>query len=238
MTPFWGIKTLGDIEMNRIADQMKPASLLATEEIRRMIQHGALEPGQRVSIEFLADMFGISRTPVREAVQRLELEGLVEVIPRIGVRVRSITLDESRDVYLLKAAIEPLAARWAAERAPAIASGVIGSILENMEEAVKAEDVIRYADLVEQFHQTLIETAGSPALVGMWRVISGRVHQLRMLNLKQQGRLEASLHQHRLVWAAVASSDGAVAAAAMTNHMDDALASALRAVSQVLVKAD
>jgi DNA-binding GntR family transcriptional regulator len=224
--------------MNRIADQMKPASLLATEEIRRMIQRGALEPGQRISIDYLADMFGISRTPVREAVQRLELEGLVEVIPRIGVLVRSITLDEARDVYLLKAAIEPLAARWAAERAPVIAAGVLGSILENMEEAVKDEDVIRYADLVEQFHQALIEAAGSPALVGMWSVISGRVHQLRMLNLMQQGRLEASLQQHRAVRAAVASSDGDAAGAAMTDHMNDAHASALRAVAQVSTKAD
>lgn len=224
--------------MSRIADQMKPASLLATEEIRRMVQRGVLEPGQRISIDYLAEMFGISRTPVREAVQRLELEGLVEVIPRIGVLVRAITTDEARDVYLLKAAIEPLAARWAAERSSATATRSLEQIIGRMQDAVRDEDIIGYADLVEEFHQALIEAAGSPGLVGMWSVISGRVHQLRMLNLMQEGRLESSLLQHRAVTEAVASADGDAAEAVMRTHMHDAHESALRAVAQFASKSD
>ena len=217
--------------MNRIADQMKSASQLATEEIRKMIQQGTLEPDQRVSIELLAEELGVSRTPVREAMQRLEIDGLVEVIPRIGVRVRTITTEEASDVYLLKAAIEPLAARWAAERSVAMVRQRLPPLLEQMQAAVEAAEVLYYAELVEQFHVALIEAAQSSALADMWGVISSRVHRLRLLNLSQPGRLDTSLKHHRDLAAAVSTGDGDIAATTMTDHMRDAHESALRAVA-------
>lgn len=217
--------------MNNIGSRMTSASQLATDEIRLMIQHGSLEPNSKVSIDQLSEQLGVSRTPVREAVQRLELEGLVEIIPRVGVRVRDITPEEASDVYSIKEAIEPLASRWAAERSADDARNRLQPLLEMMEQALEADDVATYADVVERFHLALIELARAPAIQDMWGVISARVHWLRHMNLNQPGRLETSLGHHRKVAEAVYSGDGDWAYQEMADHMRSAHESALEVVA-------
>lgn len=224
--------------MTSIADRITTASQLATDEIRQMIQKGVLEPDRKVSIDQLADELGISRTPVREAVQRLEHEGLVEIMPRVGVRVRRITPEEASDVYSLKSAIEPLAARWAAERSAEQVPKRLEPLITRMSQAAEDEDVLAYADLIEGFHHTLIELARAPALEDVWATIRARVHWLRHMNLAQPGRIGASLRQHERVAEAVASGDGEAAFAAMLDHMRDAHRSALNAVKASVEGAD
>lgn len=225
--------TRGNSKVSRIAEQMTSASRLATDEIRVMIQRGTLEPDRKVSIEELSEELGVSRTPVREAVQRLELEGLVEIIPRVGVRVRTITTEEASDVYSLKRAVEPLAARWATVRSPESVRARLTPLMEEMEAACEAGDVGTYAQLVEAFHTTLIELARAPALEDMWSVVSSRVHRLRHLNLSRPGRLATSFGHHRRIADAMFSGDGDLAFREMADHMSNAHEAALQAVAQV-----
>ncbi|WP_239123827.1 GntR family transcriptional regulator, partial [Sphaerisporangium siamense] len=87
---------------------------VVAEEIRALIYNGTMASGARISTDELAERFGVSRTPVRDALQQLSVEGLVTITPRVGVFVREISPQEITDVYQIKTALEPMMAAWAA----------------------------------------------------------------------------------------------------------------------------
>lgn len=88
----------------------------ALARIRARVYSGGFQPGVKLSIDGLATELGVSRTPVRDAFGQLEREGLVTIASRVGVTVRRLTRSEAEDIYRIKEAVEPLMARWAAER--------------------------------------------------------------------------------------------------------------------------
>jgi DNA-binding GntR family transcriptional regulator len=202
------------------------ATDLATEEIRDYIHSGKLEPGDRIRADELAEQLGISRTPVRDALQVLRTEGLVEILPRVGVFVRRITPSEIEEVYALKLAVEPLAASWAAQRGSTSAKVKLQGLLDGLHAAAEERDIRRAAETVDQIHNEIFTLAGSEVFSDVYRVFHARVKILRQFNMSQPGRLQISRHQHSEIVEAIVSGDGEWAAKTMTAHLMDAAASA------------
>lgn len=198
------------------------AAEFAADAIRDMLYNGKVRPGDRLNAEELAAQLHMSKTPVRDALQVLKVEGLVEVVPRVGVFVKKMTAQESADVYLLKQAVEPLAASLAAERGTERAHSDLRRMLRRLANAASRENVAKAEEAVNDIHQQLFDMSGSEVLRETFRVINGRVRLLRVQNMAQKGRLPNTLRHHEAVIKAVTSGDAASAARLMREHLDDA----------------
>ncbi|MDF5753177.1 GntR family transcriptional regulator [Spongiactinospora sp. TRM90649] len=192
---------------------------VVTEEIRALIHNGTITSGERISTDELAERFGVSRTPVRDALQQLSVEGLVTITPRVGVFVREISPQEINDVYQIKTALEPMMAAWAAVRGtPEQRSALLRSVAD-LERAAAAEDVPTYARMIEERYEEMLTMAGSGGLRDALGVLDGRVRLLRFRDLHQPGSLAESVAGHRAVAEAIASGDPQAAYNAMQAHM-------------------
>ncbi|WP_166353268.1 GntR family transcriptional regulator [Phytoactinopolyspora limicola] len=204
--------------------RIQSAKDAVAEEIRGLIHEGRLGLGERLSIDTLASRFGVSRTPVRDALWQLSTEGLVVITPRVGVFVREISPQEIADVYDIKGALEPLMAAWAAERGSPEARTDFLTSIADLEEVARQGDVSGYVALLEARRDALVAMAGSEGLRDALGVLDGRVRLLRFRNLSQPGRLEESAQGHKTVAEGIAAGDPEAAAAAMHAHMERASA--------------
>jgi DNA-binding GntR family transcriptional regulator len=191
------------------------------ELLEEAILEGELKPGERLRAEALARRFGTSRTPVREALLQLEGQGLVEVEPNRGAVVRSFDRDDVRDLYEVRALIEPHAAARAATR---IDSGQ----LERMRAlCVKAERrSTKVADQIvynEEFHRIVVTAAGSPRLEAALRAVAGIPRAFRAAFWHDDGQREQSLFCHRQIVHALEHRQPRLAEAVMRMHIVGAI---------------
>lgn len=207
--------------------ELLSAKAFAVRKIRALIHSGEFDDG-KLSIVALSEQLGVSRTPVRDALWQLAGEGLVTVAPRVGAFVRRVTPAEATDIYRLKAAIEPLMAGWAAERADAGRRASYREKVQELVEVAKTDDVEKYIVCLEERRAILLDMADSPPLGETLSVIDGRVRLLRFRNLSQHGQLSTSAAQHVTVADAIASGDVETATEAMRAHTLDALRRVMR----------
>ena len=203
-------------------DLVQNASMGATELIREAILDGRLQPGQRLKEEDLARQLGISRTPVREALLMLQVEGLVVAAPNRGAAVRSHTPDDLEDLYVLRALLEGHAARRAGVR---ITEEQVDQLRESCErfDALAPEEELR--ELVREnmfFHSTILDIAGSARLASMVRRVIELplVYKSYIWYSPDQKRI--SSHYHRQIVNALAAGDGDRAELVMKEHVFEA----------------
>jgi DNA-binding GntR family transcriptional regulator len=190
----------------------------STVRVRDQLQHaileGVLQPGERLRAEALAQRFGTSRTPIREALLQLEAQGLVEVEPNRGAVVRAFDRDDLLDLYEVRALLEPRAAALATHR---ISEADIAEL-----EALCDDDDLIVAN--EVFHRIILEAAGSPRLVTAMRAASGIPRSFRSVFWHDERQREESLMCHRRLVAAFKARDAALAEAVMRMHILGAIA--------------
>jgi DNA-binding GntR family transcriptional regulator len=201
---------------------VRNASVAATELIREAIVDGRLKPGQRLKEEDLARQLGISRTPVREALLMLQVEGLIEATPNRGATVRVHTPDDLEDLYALRALLEGHAARRAGTR---ITEAEVDSLRESCErfEALNPDNGLR--ELVREnlfFHSTILDIAGSNRLAAMVRGVIELplVYKSYIWYSPDQKRI--SSHYHRQIVRAFATGDAERAELVMKEHVFEA----------------
>lgn len=169
----------------------------AYETLRRRVLDNIYPPGHRALEAELADDLGISRTPLREALVRLEREGLVEVIPRHGVRVLPISPTDMREVYEILTALESLAAELVARRQPSAAEiEPLVAASQAMSDALGADDLDAWARADERFHRHLVELAGNRLLELEVQRFGDRVHRARMVTLRLRPKPITSTQEH------------------------------------------
>ncbi|MEP7328047.1 MAG: GntR family transcriptional regulator, partial [Betaproteobacteria bacterium] len=169
----------------------------AYQAIRRRILDNVYPPGQQVLESVLAEDLGISRTPVREALIRLANEGLVEVIPRHGMRVLPVSPLDMREIYEVLTALESAAAEMLARRKPSDAE--LKSLVDatrDMTRALKANDLDGWAAADERFHQGLVELTGNRTLIDAVARLGDRVHRARMFTLRLRPKPVNSTQEH------------------------------------------
>lgn len=180
---------------------------------------GVLPPGQRLTEEQLASLFDVSRTPVREAIVRLEAEHFAMRVPRRGLVVSQITPQEIIDVYTVRGAIDGLAAGLAAEHATPADISTLSWINEQFATAAHANDVQAMADLNLRFHEAVGTAARNSLLSNVMRQIHHIVRRYRSTTFTEPGRGLKSVEEHRAVIDAIAARDAARARSLAETHM-------------------
>ncbi len=193
----------------------------AYEFIKSAIFSMKLRPGQPLVDNELAERLQVSRTPIREALRRLETEGLVVHEPHRGWAVYSLTLDDIHQIFDLKEALEGLAARRAAERMNEEDAHELLQVVERMEEASRSGDRDAWMALDVQYHDIIFRVAGNQRLEQIISNLNDQWQRLRIGHLAVEGRIERSSAEHRRIAEAIAAHDGDQAEAMMRQHLDN-----------------
>ena len=169
----------------------------AYEQIRRRILDNVWPPGHRALEQEVALALGMSRTPVREALMRLSGEGLVEVIPRHGMRVLPVSPTDMREIYEILTALECMAAELLARRQPSAAElKPLIDATKAMDKALKLEDLDAWAVADERFHAQLLELAGNRQLQATVLNYWDRAHRARLFTLRLRPKPVNSTKEH------------------------------------------
>ena len=184
-----------------------------------------LPPGLQLSRNDLAAGYGVSQTPVRDALQMLEKEGLVVIFPQSRTEVTRIDLKQARETQFLRMSLELEVVRALATEAGQPAVGQAMRIVRQQETALTVDgDLARFGQLDRQFHQMLFEAAGVPDL---WQVVqsrSGHIDRLRRLNLMDPGKAATILAAHTEILDRMKALDVAGAKDAVRRHLSGTLA--------------
>ena len=191
------------------------------DDIRAMIVRGDYAPGAALSEVGLAEAFGVSRTPIREALKQLQAEGLVEIKPQVGTFVSNPSLREIADMSRVKEVLEGLAARLMAYR------GAVAELHELRRNVVESEAAIeqgrtdRYAELVAEFHRLVLQGADNGKLQVLHRALTNQLAYGRLVrtSLEQPGRPARSVREHRRVLEMIDAKDPDSAEQAMREHV-------------------
>lgn len=188
--------------------------------LRDAIVAGDLPPKTRLMEPELAKRLSVSRTPLREAIRQLEAEGLLTTIPRVGTFVTEVTPRDIEDTYAIRAVLEGLAARQAAED-PAKAT-TLRAILAEL--AQKTSDYRVYHEAAGRFHEAVFALSGNQRLQAMYHALTHQVARLRTLSLAMAQRPAVSLREHRRIASAILRGKGPEAELLMRSHIEGALA--------------
>jgi DNA-binding GntR family transcriptional regulator len=208
---------IGDTAPTAPADGPRSLNDRVREALREAILAGVFRPGDRLIEGRLAERFGVSRNPVREALKALDSEGLVEIAPRRGAVVARLSTDEAQEVIELRAALEGLGARLAARRLAPEAAARLPDILAAGEAAAEAGDVAELARLNDVFHAAVMEAGSNRYLVDFMRSLRARTHWLFAPVALE--RAVSSWQEHAAILRAVLDRDEELAALLAARHV-------------------
>lgn len=188
-------------------------------KLRDDILNGKYKSGDNLVVLKLADEMGVSRTPIREAISQLELEGLVTSIPNKGVIVEGISKQDIEDMYAIRESLEGLAARWSIMRIDENQLKELENICELMEFYTKKGDLDQVGDLNSRFHDIIFEATKSRPLKQILSDFQYYVRAIRLASLKSPGRAQQSLAEHQTIVEAFRNKDADAAEIALVKHI-------------------
>ena len=193
------------------------------QNLRSDILSGTFRDQEELRENALAKVYGVSRTPVREAIRQLALEGLVDTIPNRGAYVHNIHGKDVKDVYAIRSLLEGLAARWAVEN-------ITDEQIEAMEEVLYMSEYYRKKELWEQvykcdneFHDLMYAASGSYLLEHMLRTFHEYAQQVRKSALQDEKRAKSSFEEHGAILDAIKKGQADAAADLAKQHIDNAV---------------
>lgn len=176
--------------------------------IRQRILDNVYPAGYRALEREFAEELSLSRTPVREALLRLQSEGLIELIPRHGARVLPVSAGDMREIYDVLTALESMAAEIVTRRRPSAAElRPLSSASREMVEALRNDDLDAWARADEHFHRQLLELAGNSVLIQTVQLLWDRAHRARMVTLRLRPRPVHSTKEHNAIVEAIRAGD-------------------------------
>lgn len=196
------------------------------EALRARILSLELAPGQNLSRTEIADFYGVSQTPVRDAMMRLEEEGLLVIFPQSKTEVSRIDVAQARETQFLRLSLEVEVAKRLILAGDPARLDPVDALLGQMRRAFEAGDLQHFADLDRGFHRALFEAAG---VAPLWELVTGRsghIDRLRKLNLPDPGKASEILAYHERIVAAIRAGDAAEAEAQVRGHLTGTLAKA------------
>lgn len=193
------------------------------------IRSGALGPGARLTEADLAERLAVSRTPVREAIRRLEAEGLVTHVPRVGATIRTLSYPEIMELYEMRTVLEAAGARFAARAASEIELAELAAINAELGAAVGSRQAF---DLNRAFHDALAMAAKNRFLNGAMAAMQNTLLILGASTLEDAERVREAVAEHEAVLAALRDRDEDRAERAMRTHLEAAHRARLRQLRQ------
>ena len=189
------------------------------DSLEQRIVEGELGNGKRLDETELSGFYGVSRTPVREALQRLAESGLAEHLPRRGTFVRSPSLSQLVEMFEVMAELECMAIRLAARRATAHDIDALEKDNETCRAAVAANDTKKYYEVNARLHGRIYQMSGNSFLASEARRLHDRLRPFRRLQLGVRGRMEESMAEHDIILAALRDGDADRAMETMKKHI-------------------
>ncbi|HLB05524.1 MAG TPA: GntR family transcriptional regulator [Thermodesulfobacteriota bacterium] len=175
--------------------------------LRESIIKGTLKPGERVAESELAEKYGISRTPIREAFRQLETEGFLKVIARRGAEVASLTEEDVREFYEVKSLLESYAAKVAAERLTERDIKRLELLNTSMERFAQNGDIKGFFKADNDFHDVFIQKCGNDKLCNIIQNLLQQFQRVRIASFVIKGRMEVSVEQHKDIIKACCDKD-------------------------------
>ncbi|HJS33396.1 MAG TPA: GntR family transcriptional regulator [Alphaproteobacteria bacterium] len=202
------LKTVDGVHDGGAAIRRRTSTEATYLRIKKRILDNEFPPGFQILEQALALRLGVSRTPVREALIRLQDEGLVEVIPRHGMRVLPLSFDDMKEIYEILTSLEPLAAELLTRRNPRAAE--LAPLVEassSMAKALEVNDLESWAKADEAYHLRLLALCGNRRLSAMVMACWEQAHRARMFTLHLRRRPERSTREHMAIVAAIGRGD-------------------------------
>lgn len=197
----------------------RPLHCEVADRLRALIVHGELAPGERLNERVLAERFNISRTPLREAIKILSLEGLVRLLPNRGAEVTELTQSSIEDMFQVMGALEALAGELACARATDEDVAEIRALHNQMFEYYQAGDRAAYFSLNQRIHRKIVECAGNAELSTMYVNLMQRVHRARYMANFSRTRWSQAMHEHDEILDALTQRDSARLNAILKAHL-------------------
>ena len=198
-----------------------PTRVHVYKELEQAILDGEIATGTALGEVKLSQELGVSRTPVREALMQLEMEGLVKTVPNKGAVVVGISTSDVDDIYTIRTRIEGLVARRAAEKMSQQQLDALREIVELQEFYVSKKDYMQVWHLDKRYHETLYEGCGSRPLKQMLTLFHNYIQKAREATVRS-GRAENSTHEHREILDAIIARDPDEAERKMSIHVTNA----------------
>ncbi len=202
-------------------DEFLPLRDVVFNTLRQAILTGELKPGERLMEIHLANKLGVSRTPIREAIRKLELEGLVTMIPRRGAEVAQITEKSMNDVLEVRRAMDVLCVELACERISEEALDDLKAACEQFEQMVKTKDVKKIAKADVELHDIILQATGNSRLIQLVNNLSEQMYRYRYEYIKDFSQHERLVEEHRIIYESLVSKDKETACEAAKTHIDN-----------------
>lgn len=213
-------------------DSYKPLRELVLDAIREAIINGTLKPRERLMEIQMAEELGVSRTPIREALRKLELEGFIVMVPRKGAYVADVSFKDIADVFEIRAALEGLAAGLAAERITDEELEDMERLLAEKADSIARQDMEQLIEVDTKFHEAIYRASRNDRLTAIINNLREQIQRYRTTSLAYPGRMKQSLDEHRSIVEAIQSRDIQLARQTAQEHIENAENSMIEAIKK------
>jgi DNA-binding GntR family transcriptional regulator len=207
-----------ELKLQMNMDEYLPLRDVVFNTLRQGILTGVLKPGERLMEIHLAEKLGVSRTPIREAIRMLELEGLVTMIPRKGAEVSRISKQDIRDVLEVRLVLDSLATRLACERITDDQKEELRRCAEEFEKATASRDVTLIAQADVRFHDVILAASHNKRLIQMVNNLAERIYRYRLEYIKEANHARL-IEEHAKIMDCVIKGDEDSACIAAEIHI-------------------
>lgn len=211
-------------------DEFLPLRDVVFNTLRKAILTGELQPGERLMEIHLANQLGVSRTPIREAIRKLELEGLVIMIPRRGAEVAQITEKDLKDVLEVRRALDALCAELACDRISEEEKIQLKKACAEFEKATVTGDVTTIAEADVRLHDIIVAATGNKRLIQLINNLSQQMYRYRFEYIKDENQHNHLVDEHRMIYEGIITHDKEKAAQAARVHIDNQEKSIIRQI--------
>ena len=209
-------------------DSYRPLRDVVVDNLRQAIVSGQFPAGMRLMELQLAEEMGVSRTPVREAIRKMELEGLVVMIPRRGAYVADISIKDINEVYEIRTALDVLAAGLAAERIDEIRE--MKELLDADKPLVVAKDYPKIIENDTAFHDVIYKASRNKRCMNIISNLREQITAIRGRSMPYPGRLDDMIKEHENIYEAIAQRSVDKAQKAVRTHMENAERTLLKVI--------
>lgn len=203
------------------SDAFLPLRDVVVKTLRQQILTGKLKPGERLLEIHLAEELGVSRTPIREAIRKLELEGLVTMIPRRGAEVAQISEKGMSDVLEVRKALDSLAGELACARITEGEKEQLREACLDFEKAIATKDKAKIAKADVAFHNIITEATRNIRLAQLLNNLSEQMYRYRFEYIKDENQHKALAEEHKRIYEAIRDNKPEQAVGALKNHIDN-----------------
>jgi DNA-binding GntR family transcriptional regulator len=204
-------------------------------QLQNDILNGLYQPGENLIETKLSEELGVSRTPIREAIRQLELEGLVQSIPNKGAIVKGISAKDIEDIYTIRMLIEGLAARWATEKISPEELKELKDAAELEEFYTRKSDLNHLLQLDSRFHDIIFKASKSKPLMHTLSTFHHYVQRARSISLNSPDRAQKALEEHKAILKAIEERDADKAEKLTTEHVRNASLNLLKQKDIIIV---